>query len=231
MTAWLYVLNSKVIITLQIPEKVFRSIIFSLICYYHRVFRRVTVQESQCRNACSLSLYLLCLSMWCLFCGCWSEVWPVAVLKAACDVSGMEDKDKQLNSDRHTNSTVYYLSWNCCHFQVKFFGTSSASYKNFLHFHSALLYWNHFIWTVQGSAWVLSSMILFAYDFPLWMWKFQSEIYKRFSFLRRNQGEEILKGRAVWNGSWCYISTEPLNHAAHVTGPLYSCHCAQQQMR
>lgn len=87
--------------------------------------------------------------MWCLLCGCWSEVWPVALLKA-CTLHvtclAWRTGDRQLNSDRHTNSTTYYLSWNCL-------GLSCVSYyRNFLHFQSAPLYWNHFIWTVEGSA-------------------------------------------------------------------------------
>lgn len=58
------------------------------------------------------------------------------------------------------------------------------------------------------------------------MWKFQSKTL----FFHRS-GEEIWKERAVWNSPRCYISVEPVNHAAHVRGPLYSCHCSQRQMQ
>ena len=60
--------------------------------------------QSLCRNV--LSLYLLCLLMGCLFSGCWCEVWPVAVLKAA---SGMKDA-AQADKLRHLTDSTALLS-------------------------------------------------------------------------------------------------------------------------
>lgn len=53
-----------------------------------------------------------------------------------------------------------------------------------------------------------------------------------FLFLRRNEGEEIWKGRESSLKRLLMLRQhfEPLNHAAHVTGPLCSCHCTQPHM-
>lgn len=178
-----------------------------------------------CRNACSVYLYLLCLTMWCLFCGCWCEVWPVAVLKAApCMWRVQHEGQRQavkLELDTHTNATACYLSWNCCRFPV-FWGELDTRLTGIsCIFRSQLLSWNHFIWTVEGSA-----SAAFKYDLVC-LRLYHSWLPKR---LRSLSGDEMWKGRAVWNGSWCYVSAESVNHAAHVRGLLYSCHCTQQRM-
>lgn len=95
-----------------------------------------------CRNACSVYLYLLCLTLWCLFCGCWCEVWPVAVLKAApCMWRVQHEGQRQavkLETDTQMLQPVISPE-TAAAFQFFGGGIRHKTYRNFLHFQIAAI--------------------------------------------------------------------------------------------
>lgn len=101
------------------------------------------------------ALYLCVFALFapvCLFC-CWSEVWPVAVWTAA----DLKDRDTQTPHS-------HIISAETSHVPVIITGIRSNTWRNFLLFEP--LWWTLCVWTVEGSASAVSSMILFAYAFP-----------------------------------------------------------------
>lgn len=176
-----------------------------------------------------LAFYLdfLCLLIWCLFCGCWFEVWPVAVLRAAecmwgapawrTETGGYTQMDTQML--QQTVVRLQFIDFWTWKQQLQGFGAFSQCtvVMKPLYLNS----WGQCLCSVKCD-------FVFSYEFPLWTEKFLTKIYKHFSFLRRNHREKLW--RVVWISACRYISAEPVNRAPHVTGLLYSCHCTQQQM-
>lgn len=180
--------------------------------------------ETRSRNSCAgmlaLYLYLLCLStMWCLLCGCsfWSLTCRSDAEPACIVFPAWRTGTGGSTGDRHTNAP--YLHWN--HTPVFFFSDSSA-HRNFTASYSnettlCLNSGGQRLWrTNRNLVCVWFSIV--------------DEWNRRKTLLLFSGGEVCGKGERFWNCSWCYISAEPVNHAAHVGGLLYSCHCTQQQM-
>lgn len=190
-----------------------------------------------CRNACSVCLYLLCLTMWCLFCGCWCEVWPVAVFKAAPCMWRVQHEGQgqavKLQIDTQMLQPVISPETAAA---FQFFlgggGIRHKTYRNFLHFQIAAIVMKP---QLRAAPLQRSSVILFAYDYTI------HDFQKRCAFVRRRnvERESGLKRlpmlRQRWVGESCCTCQRPfvqlsLHSTADALHTLAGVKCCQAHL-
>lgn len=161
------------------------------------------------------------LAVRCLLCGRSCEVWPVAALESSS--SSSSSTVHVTCPARRDRSLAGYLSWNCCCSPFFFFfflkNEPPCSQECPALSHRAIV-----AKTALFEQW-RAAPLSFKYDLVCQ----QLDHSRSGLFLVQEKRRGKIGGAEFWSGSWCYISAEPVNHAAHVRGLLCSCHRAGLQ--
>lgn len=191
-----------------------------------------------------LAFYLdfLCLLIWCLFCGCWFEVWPVAVLRAAecmwgapawrTEAGGYTQMDTQML--QQTVVRLQFIDFWTWKQQLQGFGAFSQCtvVMKPLYLNS----WGQCLCSVKCD-------FVFSYEFPLWTEKFLTKNLQALFFSQEESQGEIMESslnqrlplHQCWASESCSTCHRPfvqlsLHSAADALHTLAGVKCCQAHL-